>query len=181
MIETAFGWIGEIASFVGRMLPRLLIVKWSHRAVKYVRGSNVVALEPGLHIYWPLVTEIETCAVVLQVLNLPTQLLETADGAPVAASGVVEYTVDDPIQYLAECENAYEAITNVATAAIRRVVNSLPYAQLQAGGSDLDRKLTGATQRLLGDFGVHVKKTRLSDFARVRPIHITGGQEFNFG
>lgn len=178
MIDAAFSWIGEIARFLGRLLPRPLIVKSSHGAVKYVRGYKVIELKPGWHLYWPIMTEVEMSPVVRQVLNLPTQLLETSDGATVAVSGMIEYEVDDVICYLAECENAYESIDNVATAAIREVVTKLEHADLRAASGSVDRLLTNASRRVLKDYGVYVLKARLSDFARVRPLHITGGQEF---
>lgn len=173
MLDSALGWIGQIAEFVGSLFPRLLIVQASHRAVKYVRGATVVALQPGLHWYWPLVTTVETCAVVRQVLNMPTQLLETADGVPVAVGGIVEYEITDPVRFLAECENGYESISSVATGAIRRVVTSLEYDDRD--GSSMDARLTKAVRRDLRGYGVRVHRARLSDMAKVRPIHLTGG------
>lgn len=173
MLDSALGWIGEVARFVGSLFPRLLIVQSSHRAVKYVLGRTPVVLKPGPHVYWPLVTPVETCAVVRQVLNMPTQLLETEDCVPVAVGGVVEYEVADPLAFLAETENGYEAISAVATAAIRRAVTCRNYEDLN--GSDLDRSLCRMVSRDLRPYGVRVLRARLSDLAKVRPVHLTGG------
>ncbi len=174
MIESALGWIGEVARFVGSLFPRLLVVQASHRAIKYVHGKTVRELGPGLHIYWPLVTPVETCAVVRQVLNMPTQLLETRDGEPVAVGGVVEYEVTDAVKFLAECENGYEAIATVAMAGIRKVVTSTQYEGVAETGR-LDRQLASAVRSSLRPYGVRVLSARLSDLARVRPVHHTGG------
>lgn len=173
MIESALGWVGDVARFVASLFPRLLVVQASHRAVKYIRGRHVRQLEPGLHVYWPLVTPVESCAVVRQVLNMPTQLLESADGVPVAAGGVVEYEIENAVKFLAECENGYEAIAAVATAAIRAVVTSRPYDE--RADDQMDRELTLAVRRDLRVYGVRVRRARLSDLARVRPVHLTGG------
>lgn len=173
MLDSALGWIGKLADFFGSLFPRLLIVQASHRAVKYVRGHTVVALDAGLHWYWPVVTTVETCAVVRQVLNMPTQLLETQDGVPVAVGGMVEYEISDPIRFLAECENGYEAIANVATGAIRKVVTALDYDDRDEAG--MDEHLTKAVRADLRVYGVRVRRARLSDMAKVRPIHLTGG------
>lgn len=174
-MEHAFGWIGKFFEFCAAWLPRLLVVQATHRAVKYVNGSKIVELKPGRHVYWPIMTPVETCAVVRQVLNLPTQILETKDGVPVAAGVVIEYTIDNAIRFLAECENGYEAVGNIAMAALRQIVTSHDYAELRVEVSELDRQLTKATQGYLTAYGVRVKKARLSDCARVRPLHITGG------
>lgn len=172
MIEQAFGWLGEIARFVGSLIPRLLVVQKSHRAVKYVHGKNVVLLEPGLHVYWPLVTPVEMCAVVRQVINLPTQLLETRDGTPVAAGGVIEYEIKDAVRFLAELENGYEAIAAVALASVRQVITASVHGDEP---ELLDEELTVAVKRDLRSYGVRVRRARLSDLARVRPVHLTGG------
>lgn len=171
----AFAWIGEIAKFFGSFFPRLLIVKSSHRAVKYVCGHKRVLLQPGVHVYWPIVTEIEVCAVVRQVLNLPTQLLETEDGHTVAVGGLIVYEIVDAETFLADNENAYEALDDVATGAIRKVIVSTKLQELRSGRAKLDGRLTRETQKLLSDFGVRVMYARLTDFARVRALHLSGG------
>lgn len=177
MIESALGWIGEIARFLGSLVPRLLIVQSSHRAVAYRWGRHVVELGPGPHVYWPLVTPIETCAVVRQVLDLPTQLLETADGRTVVASGVIEYEIANVVAFLAETENGYDSIRLVATAAVRNLVMDSTREELGAADADVaERLLTSAVQEDLEPYGVRVLRARLSDFAAVRAVHLTGGQ-----
>lgn len=175
MIESALGWIGEIARFVGSLFPRLLIVQASHRGVKYVWGREVVELEPGPHVYWPLVTPVELCAVVRQTIDLPAQLLETADGQVVVASGAIEYEIEDAVAFLAQAENGYDSIRLVATGAVRDMVTDCTLEELRADRGMADRLLTGHAQDDLEPYGVRVLRARLSDFARVRPIHLTGG------
>lgn len=174
-MAAAFSWLGELMQWFGSFFPRLLIVKSSHRAVKYVFGSKRVLLEPGVHLYWPIVTEIEVCAVVRQVLNLQSQILETKDGHTVVAGGLLVYEIDDAETFLAENENAYESIDDVATAAIRKVVVATTLEELREGRAKLDGRLTRETQKLLRAFGVSVEYARLTDFARVRAYHLSGG------
>ena len=171
----AFAWLGKLVEFFGSFFPRLLIVKSSHRAVKYVFGKRRVLLLPGLHVYWPIVTEVEVCAVVRQVLNLQSQILETRDGTTVVAGGLLVYEIDDALTFLADNENAYESIDDVATAAIRKVVVGADLSELREGRARLDGRLTREIQKLLSDFGVKVEYARLTDFARVRAYHLSGG------
>jgi hypothetical protein len=37
----------------------ILIIRATHGGVKWVRGKRIKALGPGLHIWWPLTTEVE--------------------------------------------------------------------------------------------------------------------------
>jgi len=174
-MENAFAWIGKIAEFLGSLFPRITVIMSSHRGVKYVWGSKVVLLEPGVHVYWPIVTQLETVAVVRQVLDLKSQILETKDGVTVVASGIVVYDIDDAETFLADNENAFESISEVAMSAIRKVVVNCDLEELREGRARLDSRLTRETQKLLRAFGVHVEYARLTDFARVKAIHLSGG------
>lgn len=174
MIESALGWIGELAHFLGSLFPRLVIVKSSHRCLKYVHGKRLVLLEPGIWAYWPLVTELEWCSVVRQVLVHQPHLMETRDGHPVVVAGVTAYTVSDPIKYLSENEDPYSVADDVAAAAIRQVVAGEDLDVLRQGLEETDARLTAASRRLLRPFGVRVEYTRLTDLGRTRPVHLSG-------
>lgn len=174
-MEAAFAWIGKLAEFFGAMFPRLLIVKTSDRVVKYVHGDRRVLLQPGLHLYWPFVTAIETCVVVRQVSVLKTHIIETSDGYAVVVGGLVVYEIEDAETFLANNENAYDVIDDVASAAIRKVVISSKLDKLRLGRAKLDARLTNEIQKLLRPFGAKVEYARLTDFARVRAFHLSGG------
>lgn len=174
-MSAAFAWIGKIAEFFGSFFPRIVVVQTTHRSVKYVFGWKVVLLNPGVHLYWPIVTSIETCAVVRQVLNLKSQILETKDGETVVAGGLLVYEIEDAVIFLADNENAYETIDDVATAAIRKVVVAATLQDLRANRARVDERITRETQKLLSAFGVKVEYARLTDFAKVRAYHLSGG------
>ena len=174
MIESALSWIGDLAHFAGSLLPRLLVVQSSHRAVKYRNGWRPMLLGPGLHVYWPVASPIETCAVVRQVLDVRPHLLETADGEAVVASGVVEYEIVDVVRFLASTENGYESILAVAGAAIRELVVESTLAELRENDDVGRRLLAAGIQEALEPYGVLVLGARLADCARVRAVHLTG-------
>jgi len=169
------GLLGEAIQWLASWAPRLLVLKPSEAAVKYPCGKTSVPLGPGgLHIYWPIVTPVEKTSVVGQVLNLTEQKLVTLDNVPVLASGLCEYEVTDVVAFLAEKENAFSAIDDVATAAIERVVTSSTYDALRLGRPSIRRRLTRACQRELEPYGVHVIKARLTDFAPATVLCIAG-------
>lgn len=174
MIESALGWIGDLAQFLGSWLPHLVVVQSSHMAVKYRNGWEPVLLSPGRHVYWPVMSPIETCAVVRQTLDIPPHLIETADRVTVVASGVVEYEVDDAIQFLARTENGYDSIRNVAGAVIRQVVKESTMEEI----CDEDEATLGLLllqiQEALTAYGVRIISVRLADCARVRALHLSG-------
>lgn len=175
IVDSALGWIGQLAEFLGAWFPRLLVVQSSHRAVKYRNGHTPILLEPGRHVYWPIMSPIETCAVVPQVDDMPTQLLETADGVAVAVGAVAEFEVEDAVAFLAQTQNGFAVVRMIVAACVRDVVITTPYDDVTADAAALNRRLTRQSRRALRPYGVLVRRVRLTDYARVRPIHLTGG------
>jgi len=168
----AFAWVAKLFDFFASLFPRLLVIQWSHGGVKYRHGKTRVRLLPGLHVYWPIVTTVETCAVVRQVVNMTAQLLQTADGRAVVVGCIVEYEVEDVLVFLSECEEPVAAIASVAMSAVRDVVVEVDSNDCEP--DEMDHALKCAATERLRPYGVRVLSARLSDFAAVRPIHLTG-------
>lgn len=171
-----FGWLSELFTWLGAWIPRLLVLKSSEAGVKYVHGWKPVRLGPGLHVYWPVVTLIERTSVVNQVLDLSEQKLVTADDKTVLVSGLVSYTIVDVMAFLAENENSFQVIDNVATAAIEDVITTTTYDELRTGRKKLRAKLKRACKRELKGYGVAVSSVRLTDFAPARVLCLSGVQ-----
>lgn len=174
VIESAFSWLSQLVQFLGSLIPRLLVVQWSHRAVKYRNGYDRILLEPGRHLYWPIMSPIEICAVVRQTLDVPTRALETADGHAVVASGVVEYEIVDAVTFLSESENGYDSIRLVAGAALWRSVRQSTLEELREDGESMQRLLVAEMQEDLAPYGVKVLTTQYGDLAETSPMHLTG-------
>lgn len=169
---SAFGWLGEIAQRIGAFFPRPLIIKWSHGGVKYVYGKRRRVLKAGWHIYWPLVTEVETCAVCRQYAKFSAEF-ETQDGQTVKASGMTCYTVSSPLKFLSENENPYEIIDDIVLTAVREVIAHNTLEKLRAGGDDTDDLLTEESRPMLRPMGVRVKYTRLNSLARCTVLSLS--------
>ena len=77
MFDLLFGWV-----------PRFTIIDPNEAGIKLSRGKYIGDRGPGLHWYWPLISDIRTANVRTQEINLANQLL---DGT--GASGVIWYTI----------------------------------------------------------------------------------------
>jgi regulator of protease activity HflC (stomatin/prohibitin superfamily) len=172
-MEAAFAWLGDLARWLSAWVPRLVHVKVYEGGVKFVRAETRL-MEPGLHVWWPITTEVMTHPVVRQVVNLPNQTLLTKDGKTVVASGVVVYTISDLHRFLVENFDAEASIAELGLAGIRRAVTQRDFEELRKGRADTDNRLTAECQRLLDDLGVRVEYARLTDFAPVRAFALLG-------
>lgn len=153
----ALAWIGELARWLASWIPRLVIVKANYLLVKFVRGKHVRVVQPGLAIYWPLVTVAKPVFVARSVMNLTNQTLTTKDGRVLVVSGVVAFQISD-----------------VALSSIKHVIVEATYEQLLGEQQALDARLTRRTRSALRSFGVEVEYVRLTDFAPARALSIAG-------
>lgn len=168
-MDTAFAWIGQIMEWLGKLIPRLLIVRQTHAGVKFVRGNKVIELRPGIHFYWPLVTEVEVMPVARQTHNLVTQTLMTKDGQTIIIGAVVIYEINSIVDALSNNWDVSDTISDVTQMAVVNVVNNWNLSDLRAELSGkVENELSIETRKQLKPFGVKVIRCGVSDFSICR-------------
>jgi len=170
-MDAALGWIGDLVRWLTSWLPHLLLVRKTERAVKFIRaGTREVG--PGLHLWWPITTQVEVRAVVRQVLGLGSQTLTTKDGQAVVADGLLVFSIKDLHAFLVENWNAEDSLGEVGQAGIRKAIVNMDFAAVQGAMADVDNRLTKEAQKLLESFGVDVELMRLTSFARAHVVNL---------
>lgn len=175
-MNAAFAWLGEVMNWIGKWFPRLIIVRSTHAGVRFRHGKTTSALEPGLRVYWPLVTEVEIVPTARQTHNLPTQALLTKDGHRVVVSGVVVYKVNDIVATIARNWDVSDTLNDISMVAITKIVttHTLEYL-LEHLTDEVQQKLTAETRRRLRRYGLSVYWTAMTDFAECIIIKNIGG------
>lgn len=180
-METAFGWLGQIFEALLQFIPRLIIVRNTHQAVKWKMGGKVVPIEKGRRTwYWPLVTDVETIVVARQTINLATQCLMTSDQKQVVAGGFVVYHINDVVQAIGERNWDVEStVGDISMAAIVEEVMQHELDDLLESISlgmqgDFNKKLTDNCRKQLRQFGVYVDRAGLTDFSTCRVYKVLG-------
>ena len=153
-------WISQFFDTILSIFPRLLVVRTTHRGVKWKNGDTVVALDPGLHWYLPLVSEVDIPIVARRSVNLPSQVLMTKDKQPVAVGGFLVFWINDVIKAYGERNwDVEDTAREISTAAIVEVVmqNTLDdLLQGRGGGypkSGLMQRLTENCKKALHQYG----------------------------
>lgn len=159
-------WILELIEAFGSLFPRLHHVRKTHQAVKFKSGK-AVPLGPGLHWYWPIVSEVEELVVVRQTLNLATQAVSAACGRTLALSGVVVYEISDIEKALCKSHDIEETASDVALCCVVEALQTVTYNELQKllASGDLTELLTKRARSRLRPFGVRVLSCSLTDFS----------------
>ncbi len=166
-------WLAAITDRVFSVFPRLLLVQQTHRAVKFT-GSKAKELGPGLHIWWPLISEVEEIPVARQTVNLDIQVLVTKDGKTLAVGGVVVYSIKSAIDAIVRNYDHDETLSDVSMTAITEVVVNHTFDELMAAlrGGTLERELTKRARRRLKAFGFKVDRCALTDITPCRAIRL---------
>lgn len=167
----AFAWLGQIFEAILKFVPRITIVRATHGGVKWKHGNTIKPMQPGLHIYWPLVTEIEVIVTARQTLNLPTQVLPTKDQRKVIIGAVVVYRIRDVVQAIGKSNwDVDTTINDIALAGVVSVIAKHTYQELLdlLATDKLNDLLTHAIRKELRQFGVYVARAKLTDFSDCR-------------
>jgi regulator of protease activity HflC (stomatin/prohibitin superfamily) len=179
-VDAALGWIGDLVSWLVSWLPHLVQVRKTERAVKFIRGKTA-EIGPGLHLWWPITTEVEVRPVVRQVMGLGSQTLTTKDGQAVHVDGLLVYSIGDLHTYLVENWEAEDSLGEVGQAGIRKAVVNMDFDDIQRGMADVDNRLTKEAQKLLERFGVEVELMRLTSFSRAHVLNLVGDMTHPLG
>lgn len=176
----AFSWLGDIVRAILQFVPRLTIVRPTHGGVRFRRGKVAREMRPGLHVYWPLITEIEVIPTARQTDNLTPQTLATKDRHTVAVSGFIVSSISDVVAAIGSTNFDHTStIKDIAQAALVEVVTGLTLDELlsgTAGGvrSPLNKALTRACRRQLKRYGISVQRAGLVDCVPCRTYRLIG-------
>jgi len=168
-----FEWLNTIFEAILEFFPRRVIVTATHRGVKWKFGFEVVELDPEVHWYWPLVSEVTQYPVARQTLKLDPQTLMTSDLKKVMARGMVVYRIVDVVAAWGEHNlDIDETVADIAAGCIYDLVLGCDLEEMVE--SDHTEALTEAVQEALEEYGVLVEQVKLTDFSEVRSVHLSG-------
>ena len=86
----SFAWLNDLMRWLGKWVPRIVLVRVTHRGVLFGRGGRVQGLRPGLWWYWPIVSEFEKVCITERSSLLSAQVV----GSRLVAVAVVWRVLD---------------------------------------------------------------------------------------
>jgi hypothetical protein len=164
-----FQWLNDILSALLRLIPRVTVVPTTHGGIAFVRGRPRLLRSGRLRVWWPLVTELLMVPVVRQTLNLPNQVLIPADQQrPYVVSGVVVYSIRDPVKALSGVHDLDDAVRDMALVAVKGVLTE------HGLGAATDAALLKEVRSRMWGWGLDVQQVFLSDSAPCTVIRTVG-------
>jgi regulator of protease activity HflC (stomatin/prohibitin superfamily) len=171
-VGTALGWFGDLIQALLKFLPRLTLIRETHRGVKFRHNGEAVLLLPGLRIWWPLIADVEVVAVARQSIDLPTQTLTAKDGIAVAASAVIVYEIRNPVKAYTTSWDFDSTVSDVARIAFRDYIIGHDMEVLLENVSKGDALLLKTIQAALKSYGVGVLQVGITDLVATRAISL---------
>jgi regulator of protease activity HflC (stomatin/prohibitin superfamily) len=132
--------------------------------------GEVVALKPGLHLYWPLITEIEDYPVELDSMDLDTQTLLTADDVTVIVRCILQYTISDIIKARVECSDFETTIVDLCVPQVALEISKWEFKKNRLLLDDFNKELKKATVHKLRKYGIRVEALSIRDLAPAKVI-----------
>jgi hypothetical protein len=175
MLDSALGWIGTIAEWVGRWVPRWVILDTTEAAIKYVKGRPVLCPGGQIHWYWPATTTWHEYPTARQTVRLETQTMESTDGKTFIVSGIITFEVKDLFALMTTTYSPDGTVQELAASAVHDICCEFTWEELQAEQrkATLKTKLRNEAQKQLRGYGVEVLKLQLTSLARARAYKVS--------
>jgi len=165
----ALGWLNDLIQALLKFLPRLVLIRETHRGVKFTRRGTACLMKPGLRWWWPLISDVELVPVVRQSIDLPSQTLQTGDGVAVVASAIIVYEIRDAVKARATSWDFDQTISDVARVAFRDHLVSQSFEHLRTNPTLGDQQLVKRLRAALRPYGVGVLEVGITDMV---PTHV---------
>lgn len=181
-MDALFGLLGQVIESILSVIPRMVIVRATHRGIKWVMGAQAKAVEPGITVYWPLVTDMEVQVVARQTADIPNQVLTTQDRKQVVVGSFLVFGINDIVQALGERNWDVEStVRDITQGAIVEEITKRTLDELLngvAGGRDSEFhiELTENCRKQLRQFGVYVHRAGITDCAVCKVHKILGSE-----
>lgn len=174
-MENAFAWLREIAEWLGRFIPRWVVLDTTEGAIKYKGGRVPVTCKAGIHFYWPVRSTFVTFPTARQTDRLETQTMETSDGITFIVSGTLTHEIEDLGLLIPYTYSASATIIDLAMTAIHDICSDETWANLndRKQRRSLKTALKNAAQDQLKEYGVKVHKLQINSLARCRVLKIS--------
>lgn len=170
---TLFPWLDELFRGIFKFIPRIVLVRTTHEGVAFVFGryqriitSHNGLFGTGIHLFWPIICEVDIVPIKRQTTRLAKQCLNTKDRRQVGLCGILVYEVVDTEKLLTECFDYEDTICDIGLYLIKEIVSGLSYDELL--DPKIDQLLTRRMKTVMRGFGVKVIRFTLSDVVSMR-------------
>ena len=102
-MTAALAWLNDLVQWIGRWIPRLVLIHTTHRGVRFGPRGGAHLVGPGLVLFWPITHDLLQVPVTTQSIQLCGQILPAGehDGfvpRVVVCTLNIQFSLSDPVK-----------------------------------------------------------------------------------
>lgn len=175
-------WLAQLIDRLFVWVPRCLIIRSTHGGVKWrtklldaLTPPDVIELKPGLHWYWPLISDLAMIVTARRPVDIPTMSLLTYDGKSVIVSASVVFRINNVTLALGERNwDVDSTLVDITQNLIFDAIRARQFVDLLANPGGLKDEITERARSELKKFGILVERVLLKDFDTSRTYRVLG-------
>lgn len=147
-MTNALSFLNDLAQWLGRWVPRLVLIQRTHRGVLFGPGGSAREISPGLMVYWPITHLLLEVPVTTQSVQLNSQIMPVEESGQIIprvllCAAAVQFRVENAVLVSTKALHTFALVDNRASAAIARHVSMRAdlRAWSQAVVTELDSEL----------------------------------------
>jgi hypothetical protein len=154
---TALSWLNDLIKWLGRWVPRLVLIEPTHRGVKFGPRGSATECGPGLVVYWPITHALVQIPVTTQSIYLTAQVLPILGDTGIiprvlVCASAIQYRVVSPVTTATRALHLHAIVDNRTQAAIAR------NADHRDDRAEWSRRVILEVREELRPFGIEVER-----------------------
>lgn len=163
-MTNALAWLNDLVQWLGRWIPRFVLIHPTHLGVRFGPKGGSVAVGPGLVFYWPITHDLIQVPITAQSIQLSGQVLHLANGESHMVPRIcicilnVQFSIKDAVKAATRILNFHALVANRAQSAA---------AQYWRGDMDARGWIAPAQEQLeqeMEEFGIRIHRLDVAGF-----------------
>lgn len=129
-MNNALSFLNDFAQWLGRWVPRLVLIEPTHRGVLFGPRGSAREVGPGLVCYWAITHALTMIPITTRSVQLSSQILPIESDALIPrvllCAAAVQFRVSDAVLAATKALHLHALVDNRASAAIVRHVDMRP-------------------------------------------------------
>lgn len=120
MTASALAWLNDLMNWLGRWIPRLVLIHPTHRGVRFGPRGAAKSVGPGVVLYWPITHDLIQVPITTQSVQLGGQILPDSGNTDAVLPRVfvcvlnVQFSIDDAVKAATRILNFHAIVANRA-------------------------------------------------------------------
>lgn len=170
------GWLAGFVELVWAMLVEMwptVIIEANNVGIRFTLGYSPKVLAPGVRRSLPIIENVEVFNALPQWVDLPEQVVTTADDESLIISGAIYYEITDPYLFYMKVQDPDDSLIALAQIKIARCIAKSQYEDCKIEDiiSSVRKPLRGAAAK----WGVKILDVSVNQLAHTKVYWIGGG------